>query len=63
MSENKKRHEIDLISYNKGPVESIYTSLKIPLGIVIETSKGNFKILEKGILPGFYEVEPVESVT
>jgi hypothetical protein len=30
MSKNKKRHEIDLISYNKGPVESIYTSLEIP---------------------------------
>jgi hypothetical protein len=63
MSENKKRYEIDLISYNDGPVESIYTSLEIPLGIVIETTKGNFKILRKGILSGFYQVEPVESVT
>ena len=63
MSENKKRHQIDLISSNNGPVESIYTSLEIPLGMVVETSKGNFKILSKGFFPGFYKVESVESVT
>jgi hypothetical protein len=59
MGENK----IDLISYNGGPVEKIYTSLEIPLETVIETTKGNFKILEKGCLPVFFRVEPVEPVT
>lgn len=54
-----KSHEIDLISYNNGPIERISASLEIPIGTTIQATKGDFKILKKGLLPGFYDVEPV----
>lgn len=63
MSRNKKRYEIGLVSCNNGPTTSIITDREIPIGTVIETNKGNFKILEKSFFPGFYKVVEVEPVT